>query len=165
MADHDYDYSDNHVHLSDTDRGANAAEGIGLDLTITPQGTWPGTSADPNRLRCDTAKMREIADTLDQYVNNNLAGDTSGMPGSLMSLAGVSYGPDHWEAASRLKRVSGDVTKLVHEYSAALVQNLKEAAAAIRAAADTYDHGENANVATANNAQSNLDANRQTSNM
>lgn len=165
MAENDYDYSDDHVQLSDSDRSANTAEGLGLDLTITPQENWPGTSADPNRLRHNTQRMREIADSLDTYVRNNLEGDTSGMPGSLVSLSGVSYGPDHWEAASRLKRVSGDVTRLVAEYSAALVQNLKDAATAIRAAADTYDGGESANVSTATNTQNSLDANRQTTNM
>lgn len=160
----DYDYSDDHVQLSDSDRGANTAEGIGLDLTITPQENWPGTSADPNRLRHNTDQMREIADSLDSYIRNNLEGDTSGMPGSLVSLATVTYGPDHWEAAARLKRVSGDVTRLVAEYSAALVENLRNAANAIRAAANTYDGGESANVSTVANTQNSLDANRQTTN-
>jgi len=147
----DYDY--NHITLSDSDRSKNTATDIdGYPLDVTLQQGWPGTSADPHQARYTPAKMRDVADWLDQTAN-----DLQGMPTRLNEVAGkANYGPNTWNEARHLGDASKQVLTAVVQYSNEILTNLHAAAQSIRAAADKYDGGESANEQSMANQQQNL---------
>jgi uncharacterized protein YukE len=144
----DYDYE--HLTLDKNDRSQNTATDIeGYPLDVTLQEGWPGTSADPHQVRYNPAKMREVADWLDQTAN-----DLQGMPGRLNEVAGkANYGPDTWNEARHLGDASKQVLTAVVGYSNEILTNLHAAAQSIRTAADKYDGGESANEQSIANQQ------------
>ena len=152
----DYNYSDNRVELSDTTSG-NRATGLGgYPLDVRPDGSWPGTSANPNQLRADTDRMNAVADRIDAMVSTLT---NSGLVQEVSTKSGAArYGPDSWQAASYLKDATGQVAQAVSSYGQELITNLQGASAAIRRATASVAGGEQANVTTANNQQDQIDS-------
>jgi hypothetical protein len=144
-----------HVTLDDHDRSKNTATDIdGYPLDVQPQGNWPGTSADPSKMRYNVVKMRAVADDLDK-----LANELSGMPSRLSDKAGkANFGPNTWYEATHLADASNQVLGAVVKYSQEILANLHAAATAIRTAADKYDGGESANQQSFENQQQSLNS-------
>jgi hypothetical protein len=80
----------------------------------------------------DVAKwLRERAETF------------KGVPGELMTGAGaVNFGPGSWTQAQHLKQASDMVCTTVQQYSDSVLTNLLAAAAAIEAAATSYENAD-----------------------
>jgi hypothetical protein len=155
MADN-YDYNQDRVELGDDTSDNNASGLSGYSLDVSPNGSWPGLSADPNKQRLDTEAMLSIAQSIDNYVE---ALQNSGH-NEIQGKAAVSYGPDSWGAAVYLKDASGQVASTVSRYTTDLITNLSAAAAAIRSAAGQYASAESTNQHSASNQQNSLDGSR-----
>lgn len=149
----DYNYGDDRVHLGD-DKSQNTASGLGgYSLDVSPDGSWPGLSAAPDKQRVDPEKMNAVADTIDGYVQTLQNSGATQIQGA----TSVSYGPDSWAAAVYLKDASGQVAQTVSSYTQTLIQNLTAASAAIRSATQGYKGAEQTNTHSATNQQNSLD--------
>lgn len=149
----DYNYSHDRVKLGG-DTGDNNASGLGgYSLDVSPDGKWPGMSADPNKQRLNADDMITIAQTIDNYVEALQNSGAAEIP----SKAAVSFGPDSWQAAVYLKDASGQVAKGVSEYTTKLISNLQAASTAIKNASGKYSGAESANQQGAANQQRDID--------
>ncbi|HVQ93660.1 MAG TPA: hypothetical protein VMU51_21665 [Mycobacteriales bacterium] len=147
----DYNYDQHRVTLGD-DRSQNAATGLtGYPLDVRPDAHWPGLDRNPREQRFDQTAMNDVADKIDQLI-----ADVGTI--NVSSAGAVSFGPDSWQAAVYLKHASGQVAGAVQTYSQQLIQNLQQAAAAIRAAAGNYAGAENASSTGVGNVNNNLAA-------
>jgi hypothetical protein len=157
VSDDKYNYDAHRAHLSDSDSGANSAQGLGSDyhLNVQLEGNWPGISPDPNKQRFDVENMRKAAGKIDELISA-LTGTGSGTPASIQQHGAPSYGPDTWAAANYLKTASSQMAGTVGKYAQDMVTNLSAAAQAIRSAADAYDKAEGANQQSGQNQQSSL---------
>lgn len=143
----DYSYT-NRVALTDSTSKNNATDVGGYPLDVSPDGSWPGLSADPNQQTLDTDKMLTIADALDSMVQTL---QNSSVMSDVQSTASTSYGPQNWEAAVYLQQANKEVANTVANYTTQLIKNLSGASAAIRAAASGYTGAETTNVQSAQN--------------
>ncbi|MEP7020107.1 MAG: hypothetical protein ABI808_05615 [Pseudonocardiales bacterium] len=151
-----YDYTQDRVTLGG-DTSDNNATGLGgYSLDVSPNGSWPGLSADPNKQRLDTDAMMSVAQSIDNYVQ---ALQNSGHT-EIQGKAAVSYGPDSWGAAVYLKDASSQVATTVSQYTSELITNLTAASGAIRKAAGQYSGAESTNQQSASNQQNSLDGSR-----
>jgi hypothetical protein len=152
----DYNYtSTDRVSLGGDKSDNNASSLGGYSLDVTPDGNWPGLSADPNKLRQNKEDMQTVVQAINDFVQTLQNSDYA----QIESKTAVSYGPDSWGAAVYLKDASGQVAKGVREYTATLITNLQDASKSIASALGQYSGAETANKQSASNQQSTLDNN------
>lgn len=149
----DYDYSKHQVHLSDTDSGQNSAQDIGgYDLNVTPQANWPGLDAKPKQVRFNHDAMIDVAKWLEDQANQ-----LADLPNQVQTnMAQVGFGPANWPPAKALGRANDQVKGAVGKYSTELINNLKEAAASIRAAAKSNQQADDHSAASSDSQSGEL---------
>jgi hypothetical protein len=154
VTDYNYDHQ-KPVDFSDTDRNANRAQDVDRGtyaLTVTPQANWPGLDAHPKQVRFNSDQMVDVAKWLEEQ-----ADQLADLPQQVnTNLVGVKFGPEHWPPAKYLGRANDQVKAAVSKYSQELVQNLKEAAASIRAAAGANQRADDTSATTSHNQSAQL---------
>jgi hypothetical protein len=141
----DYTYDGSQaVTLDDHDRSKNDAHRLGgYELTITPDGGWPGLTPASKGITYRSDDMRAVAKWL-----RGKAEELRRVPADLLLGAGaVNFGPGSWAQAQHLKTASDMVCATVEQYSSSVLGNLEAAAAAIEAAADSYDKADHSSAA------------------
>jgi hypothetical protein len=148
-----YDYDESQqVSLDDHDRSQNAPKSLVGDypLDLRPQADWPGMSASPSDIRLDTAAVNRIADWL-----NEQAGLLAGVPDQLKAgTEGVRFGPDSWVEANHLSTASSQVSLAVRQFGQEMIENLNQAAEAIRMAARKFEESDEQNQGTSDSLSS-----------